>query len=556
MARSEATNKPTASVLPVELGDYRNSSEWQALSESEKSVLSHNFSSKVDYNKKRHTVEELVDTAKKLGLDDKHDDIPGLLDSGLVLLVYRIQQSFNSDAWYLRDGLYGPLTEREVVKKLSGHTASGHSEDVGGRLIDKSRDSGPEKVSNSPDSPQNPDIILSLGCGNWRRNTNRAKTTISLAKYYPSALLIASGGCPSRAFASRGTTEAAEQQRIWEKEGLPNPMDPEDASNTTAENIRNSWPKIEKVGELKKDIELTIVTDEAIHAEAAKSSLMRYYSAYVRRHGRQFNFRITICIQPVTEKPAIAIARPPETSNGSKSIDYYDRQCRHEATADLPYRYVRRHVKNGDLKFDVQNGGLPGYKAPGRLESNYRVSEAKNLIQHGTKAFVSVDGISQMDSALRDAASATGKEFIKITKSNLGDLQSAIDRAKSGRVIISLQWVFNISSLTDSNKQLIDVVASLFNNGISSYIHCKHGAHRGPAITAMASLESGLATNFRDAVDFAGIEADVDQGKLGPYGQTSDTRKVLCQLIRYSVEKYGQQSVSVACQDFYRHYSS
>lgn len=296
MAKSLDARDPA----PAEQADFTNSDEWRNLTEGERNILQNDFERRLSWNRdrideKEVTVEHLQDVARKLGVTNTDlTDIPNLEGSGLVLLVYRIQQQFKSQDEYLNDGMYGPVTEKAIDSRL---VAQNERSDMGSTVatalledpksaatLASAHDNEParERVS-SLAAPQNPDVILSLGCGIPHKNRQRAHLAKDLAARFRSALLIASGGMVSQGYKGLGTTEADDQAEIWRQEGVSNPTFLDTRARSTYDNINYNFERIAEIGKRQGRIEVAIVTDSEAHAQRARGNMISAYNRYIKK---------------------------------------------------------------------------------------------------------------------------------------------------------------------------------------------------------------------------------------------------------------------------------
>ncbi len=170
------------------------------------------------------------------------------------------------------------------------------------------------------------------------------------------------------------------------------------------------------------------------------------------------------------------------------------------ATDQLPYRTFGTG--------NVYNGGFIGFEGGSKTAFSRRRAESqiKYLYSRGVRTIINL-------------ASENGEETRQV-REIISSLGFAIDYQVK---------VVNVSDDFNDNKALFELVGAKISDGKGMYIHCRHGAHRAPFLTAGGFLASGKVTSLGDAFSKAGLSTK-------KYEEIKAT-KLLKQLIDYADSK-------------------
>lgn len=378
--------------------------------------------------------------------------------------------------------------------------------------------------------PNQFDVIMSLGYGyskdiRMKGNAFRARVSAKYAAANPDSLLIATGGpVPSGAITPPGSTQAGLQKQIWDKdrslEAHRNGKDRifiESDARTTKQNIRNTYERIRQ--EAKRvnpnPVRILFVT----HGRTHPTYLIPDFFNYHRKMGATFPVDVSYAIREPVKAPSTAPVPgkevpPPAVASGKMSLDFVS-QGRERGDTNYPYRYHESSFKSPDGQiFYVANSGAPGSKGGVSFKSSRDSTDTKESLVYSQLKFLS---------------SAKGVRIVlSLDSANRSFMQKACTRLG---ITLKTHAVSNRSFL--ANRKIVQELAGYYRGGKSVLVHCMNGAHRAPAITAMALIEAGFASSLGQAFRMAGLQPGRYLDKIvGPGG-----RFLLRQIYDFAVQK-------------------
>jgi len=155
-----------------------------------------------------------------------------------------------------------------------------------------------------------------------------------------------------------------------------------------------------------------------------------------------------------------------------------------DGNSKTPYRFLAVKLSNPDTGTShlLTNGGAPGTKHPSNKSDIYRKNWAKSqmreLYNKGVRVVVSFASRQKMPIIMKELR----EEGINMTHIVKRYPKKAADY-----------------------EELFGKIGKYISDGVSVYVHCKHGTHRAPAGTAGGLMASGRVKSLGQAMKLAGL---------------------------------------------------